>query len=202
MLEARKVSYGFGPGFPPVLEDVSIQVGPGEVVGLHGPSGRGKTTLARLLSGYLQPDRGEVLLDGQSLPARGFHPVQLLYQHPELAVNPRWKISRVLNEGASPPPRLLDALQISWTWLDRYPHELSGGELQRVCVARALGPGTRFVIADEMTSMLDAMTQVRIWKTLLEEARRREIGVLAVSHNRDLLARVCDRIEDQLAGKG
>ena len=198
MLEAHDIGYRFGPAYPPVLERFSVKIKPGEVLGLYGPSGRGKTTLARILSGYLRPDQGRVLIDGEAWSGRGPHPVQLLFQHPELSVNPRWKIARVLNEGTPPGADLMARLQIRDSWLDRFPHELSGGEIQRICVARALGTDLKYIIADEMTSMLDAMTQVLIWKALLEEAGRRRIGVLAVSHNRDLLNRVCHRIDNRL----
>ena len=90
---------------------------------------------------------------------------------------------------------VLEGLGIEPGWLSRYPAELSGGELQRFCIARALGEGTRYLLADEMTTMLDLITQSQIWGFLLAEARRRDIGVLAVSHVEPLLARIASRVE-------
>lgn len=89
---------------------------------------------------------------------------------------------------------MLDDLGIQTNWLDRRPGELSGGELQRFCIARALGTGTRYVIADEMTTMLDAITQAQIWHTVMNIARQRNLGLLIISHDRKLLDRLCDRI--------
>ena len=89
---------------------------------------------------------------------------------------------------------MIEGLGIEKGWLSRYPGELSGGELQRLCIARALGEGTRFLLADEITTMLDLITQSQIWRFLLEETSRREIGLLVVSHSRPLLDRLCTRV--------
>ena len=89
-LEARGVCFRYGKGAPWVLKDVSIKIGAGERVALIGPSGYGKTTLARILAGYETPVQGEVLWEGRPLPKTGYCPVQMVSQHPERAVNPRW----------------------------------------------------------------------------------------------------------------
>ncbi|WP_458125539.1 ABC transporter ATP-binding protein [Paenibacillus sp. Z3-2] len=192
-LEAREASYRYDQKSW-VIEQMNMQVQQGEAVGLWGPSGCGKTSLGRILAGYAEPVTGQVLLDGQPLPRTGACPVQLVFQHPEKAVNPRWRMRRVLQEASVQDEHLLEALGIQPTWLDRRPGELSGGELQRFCVARALGTATRYVIADEMTTMLDAITQAQIWHTVMEVARQRNLGLLIISHDRDLLDRLCDRI--------
>jgi len=192
-LEARKTSYRYGKGAW-IFQDISMEVQQGEVVGLWGPSGCGKTSLGRILAGYMEPMAGQVLLDGKSLPQTGACPVQLVFQHPEKAVNPRWRMRRVLKEAMIEDQELLDDLGIQTNWLDRRPGELSGGELQRFCIARALGTGTRYVIADEMTTMLDAITQAQIWHTMMNIARQRNLGLLIISHDRELLDRLCDRI--------
>jgi peptide/nickel transport system ATP-binding protein len=164
------------------------------VVGLLGPSGRGKSTLAKILAGYLRPAKGQLSIDGKAIPGKGYHPVQLIFQHPEKAVNPRWKMSRTITEGYKPDMELMKILDIQENWLNRYPNELSGGELQRFCVLRALSDKTRFLICDEITTMLDALTQARIWNFLLRYARERQIGVLLITHSWVLADKTCTRI--------
>lgn len=179
-----------------MLEDVSLAVESGDRLALFAPSGFGKTTLAMLLAGYLSPVRGEILLDGAPLPRRGVCPVQLIYQHPERAINPRWRLKRVLEESGELRPEVLAAFGIEPAWLDRFPRELSGGELQRFCVARALMSGGSFLICDEISTMLDVITQAQIWDVVLRETERRDMGLIAVTHNRHLAQRIATRICD------
>ena len=180
MLEGRHLSVAFDGR--PVLDDVSLAVASGERVQLAAPSGTGKTTLCRVLAGYLAPRTGEVLVDGSPLPRRGPCPVQLIGQHPELTLDPRMRMAASLAEcGASEEElgRLRELLGIRDAWLSRYPHELSGGEMQRFCIARALGAHPSYLIADEVSTMLDAVTQAQIW-----QARRRGRGARHGPHLR------------------
>ena len=193
-LEGNNLTFRYRKDRKPVLEGVSISVESGERLGLVGPSGRGKTTLYRLLAGYERPSSGEVLLDGKPLSAwKGPCPVQLLWQNPETAVDPRMKMEQVLAEGGPVAPSLLEALGIQPDWLTRWPGELSGGELQRFCIARALGPATQILLCDEMSAMLDYITQAQLWRVVLDEAKRRNLGLLVVSHAGKLLQQVCTR---------
>lgn len=179
-----------------ILSDVNLEVESGEVVGLTAPSGFGKTTLAKILAGYQKPETGKVTIEGEEINTNGYHPVQLIFQHPEKAVNPKWKMRKVLAETKMPSQHLMDSIGIQSGWLDRWPGELSGGELQRFCVARALMEKTKFIIADEMTTMLDAITQVQIWETVLNYAKLHNIGIIVISHDHALIKRVCDRVVD------
>ena len=195
-LEAKNVSFRYEPRLPWVLQNVSLNLERGARTALFAPSGYGKTTLAMLLAGYLQPTAGEILLDGAPLPKTGVCPVQLICQHPEKAINPRWRLARVLEESGALSDSVLDAFGIERAWLTRYPRELSGGELQRFCVARALMSGAQYLICDEISTMLDVITQAQIWNTVLAEAEKRNMAILAVTHNRNLAERIADEIVD------
>lgn len=194
-LEAIELSFRYDNGNRQILNKMSMTLESTDRLGLIAPSGFGKTTFCKILAGYEEPDSGEVLLEGKPLSAwKGYCPVQMIWQHPELSVNPRWKMGEVLKEGDQVEKRIIDGLGIEPDWLNRYPSELSGGELQRFCIARALGQRTRFLLADEISTMLDLITQSQLWNFLLEEVKNREIGLLAVSHSEVLLERICTKI--------
>ena len=154
-LEARALSFRYDNGNRQILNNLSMTLTSTDRLGLIAPSGFGKTTFCKILAGYEKPDSGEVLLDGKPLSDwKGYCPVQMIWQHPEL----------------------------------------SGGELQRFCIARALGQRTRFLLADEISTMLDLITQSQLWNFILEEVKNREIGLLAVSHSDALLERICTKM--------
>jgi ABC-type dipeptide/oligopeptide/nickel transport system ATPase subunit len=192
LLKARQLSFHFSPDIP-LLQAVSLTLSAGQWVGLSGDSGAGKSTLGKLLAGYLTPQAGDVTLDDLALPKSGVQPVQWLPQSPELAVNPRWRVGKILREAWTPSDAQCQAFGIQTNWLSRFPHALSGGELQRVCVLRALAPGVRFLIADEISTMLDPITQVELWQALKQEAEQRQLGVLVISHDTALLERLCEQ---------
>jgi peptide/nickel transport system ATP-binding protein len=192
-VEVKNITFGYERN-KTILSNVSLSIESGERVALVGPSGCGKSTLSRILAGNLKPQSGEVFLDGKPLPLRGFRPIQLIYQHPEKAINPRWKLGKTLTEAWSPDDEFLSSMGIEKAWLSRYPTELSGGEIQRFSIARALAPQTKFIIADEISTMLDVITQAQIWQTLLRVAEQRGLGLLAVTHSQELAKRVCTRV--------
>ena len=194
ILEAKNLSFRYEEKGRQILNQFSLRADSSERVGIVAPSGFGKTTLCKLLAGYEEPERGEILLDGKQLQSyKGYCPVQMIWQHPERAVNPRLKMENILSDGGQVENRIIEELGIEEDWLNRYPQELSGGELQRFCIARALGKETRFLIADEISTMLDLITQSQIWNFLLEEVKRREIGLIVVSHSEALLKQVAER---------
>lgn len=194
-LEAKNLSFYYETKGRQILSQFSLSADSSERVGIIAPSGFGKTTLCKILSGYETPQSGEVLLDGKPLREYGIYcPVQMIWQHPEQAVNPRLRMKNVIEEGDRTAPELIEKLGIEPDWMNRFPTELSGGELQRFCIARALGQRTRFLLADEITTMLDLITQSQIWHFLIEETERRNIGMLVVSHSPELIKKVCTRV--------
>ncbi len=193
LLKAENVSFAYNPK-KPILENVTFEVASGEVVGLVAPSGFGKSTLGKVLAGFLEPKEGTVTIDGAPLPKKCFSPVQLIFQHPEKAVNPKWKMKKILNEAWTPSSADIEKMGIQPSWLNRWPSELSGGELQRFCVLRALSPETKFLICDEMTTMLDVITQAQIWQVVLEYAKENDMGVVVISHEKKLIEHLCTRV--------
>lgn len=193
ILQGKNLSFSYHPdnSNKPMIDDFNICLDTGEFVGLLGKSGRGKSTIGKLLSGYLTPQKGEILLHGSPLPSKGFCPVQLIYQHPEQAVNPHFTIKQILEESGGIS---LEEVGLPPDFYSRYPHQLSGGQLQRVCIARALTPHTQCIIADEMTTMLDAITQVEIWDFFTKYCQNHGIPVLVITHNKHLAEKVCHRV--------
>lgn len=195
ILEAKNLSFRYEESGRKILDQFSLQVDSSERVGILAPSGFGKTTLCKILAGYEEPETGTVLMDGKSLYSyNGYCPVQMIWQHPEQAVNPRLRMRNVFEEGDQVETELIKKLGIEPDWMNRFPTELSGGELQRFCIARALGKRTRFLLADEISTMLDLITQSQIWHFLMEETQRRGIGMIVVSHSPELVEKVCIRV--------
>ena len=187
ILEAKNLSFQYEKTGRKILDQFSLKADSNERVGILAPSGFGKTTLCKILSGYEEPEAGEVILDGK--------PLQSYKDYcPEQAVNPRLRMRTVLEEGDQADPKLIEKLGIEPDWLNRFPTELSGGELQRFCIARALGKRTGFLLADEISTMLDLITQSQIWHFLIEETQKRGIGMIVVSHDPELVEKVCTRI--------
>ncbi|WP_296805654.1 ABC transporter ATP-binding protein [uncultured Methanobrevibacter sp.] len=191
-LKATNISFKYPSAKNYLLKDINLELDNKKIMGLIGDSGSGKSTLCKILSGYVQKYEGEVSFDDAPLPKKGFKPVQLIYQHPEKVMNPKWKMKDVLGESWDVDEKTLSEFGIQKSWLTRFPQELSGGELQRFSVLRALNPKTKFIIADEMTTMLDAITQVQILDSVLKLVKERNMGFLLVSHDMDLVDTICD----------
>ena len=191
-LKATNISFKYPSANKYLLKDINLELDNNKIIGLIGDSGSGKSTLCKILSGYISKYEGTVTFNGNPLPKKGFKPVQLIYQHPEKVMNPKWRMDNVLKESWDVDDEFLKEFGIQKSWLTRFPQELSGGELQRFSVVRSMNPNTKFLIADEMTTMLDAITQVQILDSVLKIVKQRKMGFLLVSHDMDLVNTICD----------
>ncbi|GAA3139011.1 ABC transporter ATP-binding protein [Nonomuraea roseoviolacea] len=199
MLEATAITVSYGRH--QVLDGVSLTVAPGETLGLAGPSGCGKSTLARVLALLQRPSGGTLTVDGQPISrwrhrARQRTSIGLIFQQPRLAVDPRFTLLDVIAEPLRAARRPLDRahelaeeMGLTGELFTRRPHEVSDGQLQRACVARALALEPRYLVCDEMTTMLDASTQAHLVTRIEAYRERTGAGVLAVSHDAELLDR-------------
>lgn len=193
-LEAKELTFGYTRN-KPIFQGLNFSIKSGEIVGLTAHSGFGKSTLCKLLAGYLKPISGEILIDGKHFKVgSAYNPVQLVFQHPEKAVDFKWTMDKILNEAFPVDNQIQQSMGLKQDWLERFPKELSGGELQRFSISRVLNPHTKFLIADEMTTMFDTYTQAQIWKTVIEFVRKHNLALILISHDRDLVKKLCDRV--------
>nr|WP_202434036.1 ATP-binding cassette domain-containing protein [Streptomyces sp. SID7815] len=187
-----------------------MSVAPGESVGLLGPSGCGKSTLARVAALLHRPDAGTLLLDGDPVrrwrhraPRAQRTAIGVVFQQPRLSADPRLRLTDLIAEPLRATGRrdevrervaeLAPSVGLTPDLLDRRPHEVSDGQLQRACLARALLVRPRWLICDEMTAMLDASTAAALVAAVEEYRSATGAGLLAVGHDQVLLGRWCDR---------
>jgi peptide/nickel transport system ATP-binding protein len=211
----------FGSKRVVAVDGVSIRIEEGETLALVGESGSGKSTLGRILLMLIEPDEGKIIFEGIDLTElkrdelRKFRrKMQLIPQHPDEALDPRWRIYDSVaeplrihklvedrEEEKSRVLELIDAVGLKEEHLDRYPHELSGGELQRAVIARALSLQPKFIVCDEPTSMLDISTQASIVRLLMDLQREFNIAYLFITHDLELAGVIADRIAVMHDGK-
>lgn len=192
MLEVKNVYITQGGNT--LWSDLSFCLDNNERLGLSAPSGFGKTTLGRVLAQWQAPSNGLILFEGKALPATGYCPIQLVPQHPEKSFNPYRTVGSSVNDAWEPSAEYLERLSIKAEWLERRPSELSGGELARIALLRALDPRTKILIADEITAQLDAHLQKDIWQFLIELSQDRPLAMIIFSHNKMLLEKVCTSV--------
>ncbi|WP_058042785.1 ABC transporter ATP-binding protein [Streptomyces roseifaciens] len=208
MLELSRITAGYDRRAP-VVREVSLTLGAGRSVGLLGPSGCGKSTLARVAALLHRPDSGTVVIDGA--PVRGWRhrapreqrtAFGVVFQQPRLAADPRMRLADLIaeplratgrrDEAAAAVAGLAERVGLSRELLGRRPHEVSDGQLQRACLARALVLRPRWLICDEMTAMLDASTAAALVAAVESYRAESGAGLLAVGHDSVLLNRWCD----------
>lgn len=193
-LIASNISFIHSPNGKNIFTNLNFSIKSGERIAITAPSGFGKTTLCKILSGYEIPNNGVVLLDGVPIhKLKGYCPIQMIWQHPEQILNPRLRMKQILKEAGEINDELLKNLGIQEKWLNRFPRELSGGELQRFCIARVLNKKTRFLLADEITTMFDLITQSQIWRVILEFCEKEDIGIVIISHSQPLIEKISDK---------
>lgn len=209
MLELDAITAGYERG-KPVVRDAHLGVAPGEAVGLLGPSGCGKSTLARVAALLHRPDAGTVTLDGRPVtgwrhraPREQRTAIGVVFQQPRLSADPRLSLRDLIaeplratgrrDEAATAVRELSRTVGLGDDLLGRRPHEVSDGQLQRACLARALVLRPRWLVCDEMTAMLDASTTAALVAVVEEYRSEHGAGLLAVGHDRVLLERWCDR---------
>jgi peptide/nickel transport system ATP-binding protein len=212
LLEARNpvCCYKVGWHHKTVAIKGSLKIDRGQNAGILGQSGAGKTTLALMLAGLQRPCSGKVFFENRDIylippseKKRFFSRVQMVVQHPQAAFDPRWIMERSLKEpyrlhglknAGKKIAQLLDDVDLGLEVLSKTPGQLSGGELQRLAVARALSLGPDLLILDEPTSMLDMLTQARILNLLLEMQKKSGFAMLLISHEAEIAAKICDHI--------
>lgn len=223
MIAFSKVSFSFRHGWlrprvKSVLRQIDWAVSQGEAVALVGPSGSGKSTIVRLALGLLRPGSGTVRIDGiepgsaKGDQARHLHrTIQWVPQHPDAAFDPRMSMETSLCEALSVHGiragvadnvigPLIDRMSLSKRLLSRRPGELSGGEVQRFALARALSLKPKLIMLDEPTSMLDVSVQAGIIRLILDLRRERDLTMVLVTHDLALARHVTSRIDRIEAG--
>ena len=201
------------------ISDVSFEVGAADIVGLVGVSGSGKSTIARSVLGLERPDRGTIRWEGRPLADRAVRrlarrEIQTVFQDPRSSINPRWTVRRILSEPldnwygragredrAARLEALLRQVSLSPDLLARYPHELSTGQCQRICVARALAPEPKLLVLDEPLSALDVSVQAQILKMLHDLHRATRLSYLVITHDFAVVRDICHRIVVLDAGR-
>ena len=191
-------------GIVRAVDGVSLEIEKGEAFGLVGESGSGKTTLGKVILGILKPDSGEVEL--------GTRRLQVIFQDPHNSLDPKMRVRDIVAEGLSlrgQPPKaapeaiskILDLVNLPKSALTKYPHQFSGGERQRIAIARAVITEPQFIVCDEPVSSLDVTIQLQILNLLKEIRERLGVTYLFISHDLRVIRFMCGRVAVMKEGK-
>ena len=211
LIEAENLHFRYKTNGPWIIDDVSLSIQRNESIGIVGESGSGKSTLIRILNGMLPVSLGTVRIDGQDIEARkkeGKRSVQrfgqMVFQSPRGSFDPRMRLSRAVTEPVRalenriPAHReiseVIERVGLKDRLLDRFPHQLSGGQLQRVSLARALLVAPAVLYADEPTSALDVSVQAQVLDLLATLREDLGLTLVMVSHDLAVVGQMCDRI--------
>jgi len=219
LLKINSVTAGYGKG-QNILQDINISVERGETVAVVGESGSGKSTLARVITGLLRPRSGEIYFKGEQLEPilsqrlkKNLQKTQMIYQLPDIALNPKQKVREIIGrplsfyldlqgkERYNHTIELLEQIELSEKYIDRLPGELSGGEKQRICIARALAANPELIICDEVTSALDTIVAKTILNLLQRLQKELNLTYLFISHDLDTVANISDKVVVLYAGR-
>ncbi|SIT56090.1 putative ABC transporter [Mesorhizobium prunaredense] len=220
LLSVRNVTAAYGGGAVKVLQDVSVEVHPGQTLAVVGESGSGKSTLARVITGLLPPIAGNITFAGRPLAPKLPHrskddlrELQMIYQMADVAMNPRQTVRTIVGrplefyfgmrgrERDARVAELLDEIEMGKGFIDRYPAELSGGQKQRVCIARALAARPKLIICDEVTSALDPLVADGILKLLLRLQKIEDVALLFITHDLATVKAIADSIAVMYRGE-
>ena len=207
LLEVQNLKKRYSSKLPYVINGVSFSMDHGETVGIFGGSGCGKSTIGQTIAGLYSPSGGTLLMNGEPMDRRWYaahrRSVQILFQHPEVSFDPRMTLEDSMREPyhfynipfrPAEHKAWLARFGIYPEHMNRYPAELSGGELQRMALARAMLLSPQLLILDEPTSMLDVISQAQIIALLRTLQAERGLGFLFISHDIELSRMVCERI--------
>jgi ABC-type oligopeptide transport system ATPase subunit len=220
-VENLNVVYGRGKGAVQAVKEVSFQIAPGEIFGLVGESGCGKSSLGKAIIRLVDPASGKILFKGKNVaPLKGAalktyrQEVQMVFQDPYGSLNPRMKVGNAILDvlavhriGKSLAERrervgeLFESVGLEPRMAWRYPHEFSGGQRQRICIARALALNPDLLVADEPVSALDVSVQAEILQLLEKLRTSRNLAFLFVSHDLAVVRNVCDRVAVMFNGE-
>lgn len=226
MLEVSNLCKSFESGFwqnkkVNAVDDISFHVYEGESFGLIGGSGCGKTTTSRMIMGFLKPNSGSIRYNGREVSTmkknewlKMRRDIQIVFQNPQMTFNPRstvynccaepirlFHLAKSREEERSMVYDMLDSVGVSRDQSNKYPHEISGGQAQRLSIVRALSLNPKLLICDEPTSMLDVSVQAQVIGLIKEKQREKGISILYVSHDLDVIKAVCQRVAVMNNGK-
>lgn len=224
LLEAKNVNVSFkkenqktifGKERQQVIKNVSLSLKKGECLGIIGESGSGKSTLGKTLIGLLKPDSGNIIFDGVDMynatkeeKRKIQQKISIVFQDYTSSANPRFLVKDIIEESlrvlerklgkkidkVSKIKELLETVGLNEGFMNRYPHELSGGQLQRVCIARAVATEPQFILLDEAISSLDASTQTQVMDLLKNLQNKYKLSYIFITHDLPSVTYMCDKV--------